>query len=439
MRVSLVAAVALCGGGLIFGVLIGSALPGGSSEATTSHITSAAAAPRVNRFRSSADGEASKLVLGNIASVPFQELYSVLSSRAPAELAEVAQQLKSLPAGHDKDQKIAKFFKAWAHFDGVGALKAATALDSPHSREQAISAVVDGADATAGEALAKMISAVESGMLTTNAQRRLAGNAAAKWSDIDAPAAAAFLDNLPEAGPMVGDAHTIAQNWALSDPQSALTWAQQRDAQANYPSRFASSGAILGWWQKDAAAAEAYVASHLNARSDWQMASNLASAIFTADPQRAVEWVNQLPSAEARSQADSSIAHQLAWTDPKGAADWAMSLPEDVRSSVLSSAVSTWAQTNPAAAAEWLGALNGPVRDRAINSYIGAVSYRDPANALSWANAISDPQMRDSSVDRVVRSWMQRDPQQASAWLQASTLPEDAKKRLLASAPPPGG
>jgi hypothetical protein len=439
IRVSLIAAVALCGGGIVFGALIGSAVSSRPTEAETSQRSSVAASARTTQLSDSASEEASKLVLGNIANVPFQELYTVLSSRSPAELADVTQQLKSLPPGHEKDQKVAKFFKAWAHFDAIGALKGAAELESPASREKAISAVVDGADATAAEALAKTINAFEPGVLTQNRQRGLAGMAAAKWSELDAPSAAAFLDTLPNSGPMMGETQTIAENWAMSDPQGALAWAQQHDAQMNYPSSFAASGAIAGWWQKDAAAAEAYVLAHLGNRSDWQLASNVASQMFNSDPKRAIDWVGQLPNVEARRQADSMIAHQLSWSDPKGAADWAASLPDDVRSSVLASAVNSWAQNNAAGAAEWIGSLNGAVRDQAINSYIGAVSYRDPTNALSWANAISDPQMRDNSVDRVVRTWMQRDPQQASAWLQASTLPDDAKKRLLASAPPPGG
>lgn len=440
MRVPLIAAIAAGIGGIVFGAFIGSAVSSRTADTRAAQTTnSGAGSARALHFDANAGGEMSKLMLGNIATVPFQELYTVLSSRSPAELSDVTQQLKSLPSGHDKDQKIGKVFKAWAHFDAIGALQAATELESPASREKAISAVLDGADATAAEALAKRINSFEPGVLTANRQRQLAGSAAAKWSEIDAPSAAAFLDTLPNAGPMVGDAHAIAENWALSDPHSAIAWAQQHDGQASYPSSFATSGAIVGWWQRDPAAAEAYVASHLTNRSDWQLASSVASAIFNSDPNHAIEWVNSLPSVEARRQADSMIAHQLAWTDPKGAADWAASLPDDIRNSVLSSAVSGWAQNNPAAAAEWLGTLNGSARDQGINAYINAVSYKDPQNALNWASAISDPQMRDNSVDRIVRNWMQRDPQQATAWLQTSTLPDDAKRRLLASAPPPGG
>ncbi|MFL6542684.1 MAG: hypothetical protein ACJ8I9_05925 [Chthoniobacterales bacterium] len=438
IRVPLAAAVTLCAVGLVFGVLIGRAIST-NSQTDAPPNGAAVAAAHANRFTQSSYEEASKLVLGNIATVPFQELYTVLSSRSPAELTEVAQQLKALPAGHDKEQKVAKFFKAWAHFDAAGALKAAVEMESPASREKAISAVVEGADATAAETLAKTINALPADLLTTNRQRSLTGMAAAKWSEIDAPSAAAFIDTLAAGGPLFGIEHTIAMNWALSDPSSALTWAQQRDAMANWPSRMATDGAVAGWWQKDATAAESYVATHLTGRTDRQLATTIASQIFNSDPQRAIDWVSQLPDADARRQAESMIARQLSWSDPKGAADWAASLPDDVRSSVLTSAISGWAQSNPSAAADWLGALNGPARDQGISAYINAVSYRDPANALGWANAISDPQMRDNSVDRVVRGWMERDPQQASAWLQTSPLTDDAKKRLLATAPPPGG
>lgn len=356
-RVSLIAALALCAGGLVFGTLIGSAVSSRSNQPGASQNTA------LSGTHSSDSVEASKLVLGNIATVPFQELYTVLSARSPAELAEVAQQLKSLPAGHEKEQKIAKFFKAWAHFDANAALRAATALDTPAARRKAIGAVVEGADATAAESLANAINELPPDALSARWQRGLLYQAATKWSEIDAPAAAAFVDTLPSVPDVFADVHTIAGNWASSDPQAALAWAQQHDSGPGFSSHFAASGAINGWWQKDPAAAEAYVASHLTTQADRQLASSLASSIFESDPKHALEWVNSLPDVDARRQADSILVHQLGWTDPKAAVEWAASLPQDVRLSVFNSAVSAWAQNNPAAAAEWLGALNGPLRD----------------------------------------------------------------------------
>ncbi|MDQ6807812.1 MAG: hypothetical protein M3Z64_00060 [Verrucomicrobiota bacterium] len=432
--------------GLLIGVLIGRSFSSAhqrdastrgaveKSDSVAAHHQAAADAGR---------DEATKLVLGDLTTIPFQELYGVLSSRPPIELPELAQQLNALPAGHEKDQKIGKFFKAWAHFDPNGALKSAAAVDTPASRQKAIASVVEGADSTAAESLAKAISGLPPDALPPNTQRGLVGQAVNKWSEINGAAAAAFIDTMPAIpGSFFADLHGIAMNWAATDPQAALAWAQQRDATSVYPSHFATSGAIAGWWQKDAAAAEAYVMNHLTTPSERQLASSLVSQIYNSDPKHATEWVNQLPDLETRRQADSMLAHQIGVGDPKGAAEWAVGLPEDVRSGALSSAMNLWAQNNPAAAAEWLGSLNGAARDQAVSGYTSGIANRDPANALNWATTISDARTRDSSVDRIVRMWMQRSPSDATAWVQQSALSDEQKKRLVptvVSAPPPGG
>ena len=51
--------------------------------------------------RYAAAEEASRIILGDVTRVPFQELYSVLSVRSPEELAKIAQQLNALPPGID--------------------------------------------------------------------------------------------------------------------------------------------------------------------------------------------------------------------------------------------------------------------------------------------------------------------------------------------------
>lgn len=438
-----IAVASVFGAGLLIGGVVGkgfsaAARPGGdeNSESARAKIGQA----RAETDTASRKDEAAKLVLGNIMTVPFQELYGVLASRPPAELTELAQQLKALPPGHDRDQKIVTFFKAWAHLDAKGAMAAAASFENPSSRDKAISAVIEGADPASAAYLANAIAALPLEALAGRRQRGLIGMAATKWSELDPAAAAKFVDTFPATpGDYFADVHTIAANWAAADPQAALAWAQQRDGTNSFPTHFATSGAISGWWQKDAGAAEAYVASHLSTLSDRQMASSLASQMFNSDPRHAMEWVNGLPDVQARQQADSTIAIQIGWSDPKGAAVWASNLPDDVRGLALNSSVEHWAQGEPAAAAQWLNSLNGTSRDQAVSGYSSAISRTDPANALGWAVTITDPAMRNNSVDRIARTWIYRNPTEAKAWLQGSALSDEQKKRLFATAVPPGG
>lgn len=382
---------------------------------------------------------ATKLVLGDISKIPFQELYSVLSARPQSELMDAARQLADLPANHENAAKITAFFKAWAQFDAKGAVAGAALLKTPQARETALGAVVEGADANAAEAVAKAINEMPADSFLPNHQRGLVGRAASKWSGVDAPAAAHFLDTVPSTpGSFFDDAHSIAQNWAASDPQAALAWAQQHDGSSAAMVHFATSGAIIGWWQKDPVGAEQYVASHLSTLADRQLAATLASQMYNSDPNRAIQWVNQLPDLEARRHGDMAVATQMAMRDGRAAAEWAANLPDDVRGSALSSTIGMWAQSDAAAAGQWVNTLNGELRDRALSGYSSVLANDNPSNALNWAGTISDPTIRTSSIDRIVRNWMQRNPADATAWVQQSALPADQKQRLLANTPPGG-
>lgn len=58
--------------------------------------------------------------------------------------------------------------------------------------------------------------------------------------------------------------------------------------------KVAISGALTGWWQKDPAAAEAYVAAHTDGFTGTSNVSMMAAMIWDKDPQHAQEWINQL-------------------------------------------------------------------------------------------------------------------------------------------------
>ena len=427
---------ALIGVGLLIGFVIGWAASPSARRAEESRVAAERSSATSGRFASdSADASAaSKIILGDIAKVPFQELYTVLSARSPAELAQIAQQLNDMPDNVETGRKIAAFFKAWAHFDPHSAFASAVTLKTTEARARALSSVVQAADATAMPFVARAINELGDESLPPDQKRGILGNAATKWSEVDPPAAAKFLQSVTAgAGTFFGDTHAIAENWGAIDPQAALAWAQEQDRGHSHIN-FATNGAIAGWWSKDPRAAEAYVAAQAGGPNK-QAAANLASRIAHTDPQRAAEWVTQLPDAEARRMANASIAMQFSGTDPKGATEWALALPADDRGYALSATIENWSRADPQAAADWANALPEAERDTAVVAYSGTTAYRDPAAALAWAATINDTGKRQKSIQRIFTDWVQRSKDDATAWVQNSQLPEDQKARLLATAP----
>ncbi|HEX8897749.1 MAG TPA: hypothetical protein VF751_03550 [Chthoniobacterales bacterium] len=377
--------------------------------------------------------EADKIVLGNIATVPFQELYAVLSARSAKEMGELAAQLNGLPAGRETKTKITSFFTAWAHLDAKAALNAALSLKTADAKDAALTAVVRGADAIAAKSLVEVISQLQSDTLPAWQKTKSLNSAVSKWSEIEPAAAAKFLDQLPtNEREFLNARMTIAQNWGAADPAAALAWVASLGE--GRERSMSMSGVIIGWWNADPRAAETYVAEHADTLGIPPV-MQIVSQLYKQDPQRAKEWANSLPTLEARRMAASNIAIQMSESDPRATGEWAATLPDDVRDRTLQVVISRWARNDSRAVGEWINGLNGAVRDEAVGAFSWTLAPSDPAAALGWATTVSDPSRRNTTVERLVSGWMRRSPDAAKAWIQNSVLPDPEKTRLLTLTP----
>src|SRR4030095_4570901 len=128
---SIVRATLLLAAGIFIGLVIGMTIsPARRSASTVLQAREGSSAGTMNPKaklgpRLESEMEHPNILLGDIMTVPFQELYAVLSMLSPQQLDELAAQLKNLPAGKETNAKVAAFFRAWAHFDSVAALRAA--------------------------------------------------------------------------------------------------------------------------------------------------------------------------------------------------------------------------------------------------------------------------------------------------------------------------
>jgi hypothetical protein len=177
--------------------------------------------------KSFAETDATHISLGNITTVPFSELYSVLSALPEDKLNELAAELNKLPADKQTAAKIATFFKAWAHLDPKAALRAAITFKPSEAKNTAITAVIESADVTQAEALARTIKEWPEDVVGRGQRNNFLVSAITKWSQIAPVEAAKFYDSTALGTTRFSwAASAIAQNWAALDPQAALGWAQ---------------------------------------------------------------------------------------------------------------------------------------------------------------------------------------------------------------------
>ena len=81
----------------------------------------------------------------------------------------------------------------------------------------------------------------------------------------------------------------------------------------------------------------------------------------------------------------------------------------------------------------WAELPAGPDSDPARMTFARQVSDLDPESALRWAETISEPALRESTIDHVFGAWRARDAAAAQSFLQKATWPEERVARL---APP---
>ncbi len=372
--------------------------------------------------------EESRVLLADIAKVPFQELFGLLAQRTPAEIAALARQLEALPRGTNSQLRISAFYKVWAVLDPPAAFASALAMKRAHLRDRALLTVVNSADPKAAGELARALNQLGPERLDRKSKREMISVAAARWAQAEPAATAHFLDEIGASGMDFFSAfNATTYNWAAHDPVAALAWAQEHgDAYGNQ----AQQGALNGWWQTDPRAAEAYVAAHpLVGRGE--MFASFAGMLFNQDPAHAREWVSQLPNAEGRRTAIGIVAQQLAMQDPRAAAQWVASLPAADGGGTLGSIARIWARQDSAAAENFLNSLGGSVRDEAVGVYSAVLAYEEPTEAMTWAATIADPKRRQKLQADLATEWLKQDPTAARAWIANSTLSEETKASLL--------
>jgi hypothetical protein len=434
-RGALLVAAGICVG-LIIGLMVSPGRHSGSAVAQSGSGIAATAATSKTKATSRLESEIDhpNILLGDIVTVPFQELYGVLSSLSPQLLNDLAAQLRNSPDGKETNAKVAAFFKAWAHFDPIAALHAAAGFKISEAKTTAVQSIIASADPTQAKALAKEIEEWPADTIKREQRNGFLNSLLIKWADLDPVGAAKFFDSAQ------GDtmrfhpvASVIAQNWAAIDPASAVEWARAHSDTQGFQG--ALNGAINGWWSKDHAAAEQYVTAHASDASGRQMATTLTAYIFSKDPEHAKEWVSQLSDLETRRQSQHVVAIQMAVNDPQSACEYAANLPADVREATLAGVVNYWAANNLAATGEWIKGLTGPARDEAVGAYSYSLLRKDPTAAATWAVTISDPKIRDKSLNGIATFWLNKDPAAASSWIQSSGLSPADKKRLLGLTP----
>lgn len=296
------------------------------------------------------------------------------------------------------------------------------------------------------------------------------------WAALEPEAALAFARehlNVYRSGPAV---YTLLSDWARRDPTGAWQWAGETfneegihldpvlaeigmtdpetatryaaELAAKHPQQAAGaySSALRGILHQGNHEAALRLLDQAKlppmpdgAEGKFTLADTIASLWGTYEPEKAAAWALTLPAESiARDRSLVNLGQNWAENDPEAAADFALTQPPGAeRNNLLTQVLTAWLDLEPARVAAWMNAyLDDPALDNAkvVLARRPETAGATPSVALAWAQSITDPNVREYSVNAVVAEWAGRDLWSAMDYLYNSPeLPSEMRDKLIHS------
>ena len=210
-----------------------------------------------------------------------------------------------------------------------------------------------------------------------------------------------LLNRITDALDQAVIAGEIGAAWAQRDPEKALEWAASLDGNASYS---ATSRAFQAWFENDAQAAQSAFEN---------MSGPARDAILMVYVQQF--WMEDK---------DFSMAAQFLGQEPDGPG----------RGAAIIDVMGNWVRVDPYASLGWLREQlpNSLHLDGAVKDLGYTLVDIDPLAAVLWVNVIQDPDMRQEELGRTVEAWFEQEPAQALKWIHNSQQLSDEDRTALA-------
>jgi hypothetical protein len=259
-----------------------------------------------------------------------------------------------------------------------------------------------------------------------------------RWAEVDPHAALAYSDKIGMGGMFVKP--TILQSWASTDPASAAKYFAENPREfqmmgmGGMGGRGGSGASVIAseWAKTDPQAALAWAQS-LKGRDKDQAMTSVVRELASTDPQKAVAMAATM-DGEAQEDAYASIATQWGAKDFDAAEAWVKSLPASLQEDALARAIGSLANSDPVLASKKVDSMeSGDAKERAITRTVDAWSRENPAQAAAWLIKQGDD-VDDDAVRGLVRNWATQDDKGVLAFIQqqpAGDLRDEATQSYI--------
>lgn len=253
---------------------------------------------------------------------------------------------------------------------------------------------------------------------------------------------------------------TILASWASIDPNSAIAWAKENHKGEGANPWMV--GVIKGLAFQDPSLASSLLTEMPRSGERGQALDHLLPSLLQQGVQQTRDWVASLTDPALKEGAMMRVAERTMEQDPLGTADWLIANPTEATNRRVDDALYTMAKKDLFAAMDYFNELPaGDVRSNAFRGIVNATATEDPQKAVAMMDAhssdvnnrvveqfvwhsfrnnpelavtnisrLTDTNQRDQMYNRTLEWWMERDQQAALNWVGNNALPQNVTDRL---------
>jgi hypothetical protein len=359
----------------------------------------------ISRKNALAERQQDRIIIRDIATVPFSELYDVLKSAPREQLLAWARDLDRMPRGPRQRAAVAAYYKSLIQVDPRAAIEAVSQAANLDMRDVAIDALLKTTPESSWGDVAEMLES-----LPYQGRGSLHEDVIWNWSRVDPEAVSKFIERHPEKSEADSRLSSLLSHWARIDPASAQAWLE---ADASRQTTDAWRAFVGNWAQVDRAAAMNYAVANARRPNFDKAIDDLAYELVRTSKEDATRLMLLLPSeqAQAAMRAIARTTHGVLLgvsedfqRPPEEVAPWMVTLPVELWREGIGPVAEMWLQHDVAAATAWLDQLRPDLRDVAIVSFCRIANWESAAQVITLGFTISDPRVRDKALEEFARS-----------------------------------
>lgn len=355
-------------------------------------------------YKSLPPPEQTQIILRDIATVPFSELYDVLNSAPHEQLLAWARDLERMPRGPHQRAAVSAYYKSLIQVNPRAAIEAVLRAQNLNMRELALDALTKASPESLWGDLAEMML-----QLPYPKHANVGEDIIWNWSRVDPVAASQFITTHPRPGED-GRFFSLLYNWGAIDPLAARDWVE---ADPSRQTKEAIQALVSGWEDTDCPAAVQYVLANAP-RPNFQDAINVLAYDFVRRAKdQATSLILLLPPEQAKVAlqhiADQTTHVILGVSEdyqrpPAEVARWMITLPPELSNDAIGDVAGEWFRRDAAGATSWLDQLQPSLRDATIASFCRTRNIDLAQEVITLGQSITDHKLRDSALGQFARN-----------------------------------